>query len=171
MLFDLMTAVLFDSTRFKLPEAKVRVTYYSSNEVGGKTLSINPQGHPRKGRTVAVDPKVFPYGTLFLFPGNKLVIAEDTGTDVVRRKASRRHGKIPVLDVFAGDDEEEIQRLADSMPEVMTVKVIYPDDPLYAQMLPRVRGQETAVATLRRKNEKVAAKNKNLAGSASDSHT
>lgn len=56
----------------------------------------------KEKRTVAVDPKIIPYFSEFTIQSNPplKVIAEDTGSAVVSRKASRQTGGQPVVDIF-----------------------------------------------------------------------
>lgn len=55
--------------------------------------------YPKAGRTVAVDPKIIPYGTFLYIEGKGVHIAEDTGGDI---KGNR-------LDVFVDSHNEAVK--------------------------------------------------------------
>lgn len=96
------------------------------------------------GRTVAVDPKIFPYGTKFRLPDfEKELVAEDTGSDVLKKTASkkraeslRRSGAVsdeearrlaaaPVIDI-AVKDFEQYKKLINTYPSFVYARVTYP---------------------------------------------
>jgi len=101
---------------------EVRVTYYHSGEVGGSTLPRG--GKPKAFKTVAVDPKIIPYGSKIKVPGieNELV-AEDTGGAVKRRVAARRMGRdVPVIDVFVGS-RRNMKKMERTQPHFTKIKI------------------------------------------------
>lgn len=82
-----------------------RVTYYSREECGGRRTSTGTR--PIEGTTIAVDPRLIPYGRTVEIPalkgivGDGLFTASDTGRWVKSRRASRAVGRSePVVDVF-----------------------------------------------------------------------
>lgn len=118
-------ATLANAAPSNIPKSmRVRVTYYVSDPKWGSQISSDPKGSAIAGRTAAVDPEIFPYGSVIHLPLIGEVVAEDTGTDVKSRKASRRHNDIPVIDVFVSN-EEEAEKLAREMPEVMLARVLF----------------------------------------------
>lgn len=59
-----------------------RLTFYTPHELGASTadaLHTATRTIPREGRTIAVDPKVIPKGSLVFIEGWGYYIAEDTG--------------------------------------------------------------------------------------------
>lgn len=74
-----------------------RITAYWQNE-DGWTSDLKSSTGKRlvSGKSCAVDPKVIPYGSAVIVEG-KRYLAHDTGTAVIKRKASQG---APVVDVF-----------------------------------------------------------------------
>jgi len=78
-------------------EILARVTYYWSDPI------TSTGKKPICGKTIAVDPKIIPYGsTVFIPKMNKSFIAQDTGSAVVKRTAAKKLGKPEciVVDVY-----------------------------------------------------------------------
>lgn len=93
-----------------------RVTYYWT----GHQTSTGEK--PRSGHTIAVDPKVIPYGSKVHIPLiGKTYKAHDTGPAVVKKKASR--GKNIVVDVYCSS-KAEAQGYIKKYPMYMPIKVI-----------------------------------------------
>ncbi len=90
------------------------ITWYNglNDKYGSVTAKPNPNGKflAIQGITIAVDPKVIPYGSWVVIPdlalfsegGDGRFYAHDTGTAVVARTASVKRGRaFPVIDVYA----------------------------------------------------------------------
>lgn len=83
-----------------------RVTYYEPRNCPYGNVTATGR-YAVEGVTVAVDPKVVPYGSRVRIPaldglvGDGWFLAQDTGSAVKSRKAARRWGsRAPVVDVF-----------------------------------------------------------------------
>jgi 3D (Asp-Asp-Asp) domain-containing protein len=104
------------------PEPKkmrVRLTFYSGqDDLWGSRVAWSQVKEAKRGRTVAADPTIFPYGTWIEVPGFGKLRVEDTGTAVKSRKASG--GREPVIDVYVGDDKEA-WRLASGRPHYVEI--------------------------------------------------
>ena len=93
-----------------------RVTYYWT----GHQTSTGAK--PKSGHTIAVDPKIIPYGSKVHIPlMKKTYVAQDCGPDVIRKKASR--GKNIVVDVYCSS-KAEAQGYIKRFPMYMPIKVI-----------------------------------------------
>ena len=72
------------------------ITFYSPQELGAKNrfdLKTSIGRIPKQGRTVAVDPKIIPYGSIIYIKNQGYFIAEDCGGKI---KGNR-------LDIFVND--------------------------------------------------------------------
>lgn len=79
------------------------MTVYWKAEDGWTRRGFTSTGGPLVSyETVAVDPKVFPYGSIIEIPSLKLkTVARDTGSAVVSKKAAKQMGRdCPVLDLY-----------------------------------------------------------------------
>lgn len=106
----------------KAEEIMARVTYYW----GCKTTATGKR--PICGKTIAVDPKVIPYGSKVIIPKmQKVFVAHDTGSAVKSRLASRKLGKpnTIVVDVFC-KSRSEAQRKIKKYPMFMPIKIERP---------------------------------------------
>lgn len=93
-------------------ETTVRLTVYWKSEDGWTRKGFTSTGGPLISyKTVAVDPKVFPYGSKIKLPDLGLeTIAWDTGSAVKSRKASRKMGRNdPVIDLYIENKKEALQ--------------------------------------------------------------
>lgn len=84
-------------------ETTVRLTVYWKSEDGWTRRGFTSTGGPLISyKTVAVDPKVFPYGSKIKLPELGLeTVAWDTGSAVKSRKASVKMGRNdPVIDLY-----------------------------------------------------------------------
>jgi 3D (Asp-Asp-Asp) domain-containing protein len=102
-----------------------RITYYWPGN-GGQKGNQTSTGEPAVcGKTVAVDPKVIPYGSEVSIPQmGKTMVAVDTGKSVKNRTASKSLGRNNiVIDVFC-DTKEEAMRRIKMYPMFMEVFVI-----------------------------------------------
>jgi 3D (Asp-Asp-Asp) domain-containing protein len=105
-------------------EIKVRITTYWAK--GGDTDGWSAKRQSSTGVrlkpnfSVAVDPKVIPYFSRVYIPNLGMRVAHDTGTAVIRKKASG--GKYPVIDVFFLYKKDAI-RFANTHPKIVKVKV------------------------------------------------
>ena len=103
----------------------VRLTVYWAR--GGNTDSDSRKcrsstGYTLKqGDSIAVDPKIIPYEKDVIIPNVGLVKAVDTGTDVVRKKASG--GRMPIIDVFFVN-KKDAEHFANNYPKVVKVAVL-----------------------------------------------
>jgi 3D (Asp-Asp-Asp) domain-containing protein len=105
-------------------EIKVRLTAYWAKGSGTDSWSAKRQSSTgatlKPNRSVAVDPKIIPYFSKLYIPNLGFRFAHDTGTDVIRKKAS--HGKYPVVDIFFMT-EKEAMRFVNNNPKVVKVAV------------------------------------------------
>ena len=105
-------------------EIKVRLTAYWAKGSGTDSWSAKRQSSTgatlKPNRSVAVDPKVIPYFSKLYIPNLGFRFAHDTGTDVIRKKAS--HGKYPVVDIFFMT-EKEAMRFVNNNPKIVKVAV------------------------------------------------
>ena len=105
-------------------ELKVRITAYWAK--GGDTDSWSAKRQSSTGVrlkpnvSVAVDPRIIPYFSRVYIPNLGMRIAHDTGTDVIRRKASR--GKYPVIDIFFLHKKDAL-KFANNNPKIVKVAV------------------------------------------------
>ncbi len=103
----------------------VRLTVYWKAEDGWTRRGFTSTGEPLVSyETVAVDPKVFPYGSVIEIPELGLkTVARDCGSAVISRKASRKMGRNdPVIDLYIEDKEEAIS-FANTSPYFVQVEV------------------------------------------------
>jgi 3D (Asp-Asp-Asp) domain-containing protein len=75
----------------------------------------------QSGVSAAVDPRIIPYYSKIKIPDGPTLIAHDTGTDVVNRKAS--HHRLPIVDIFF-NTEREARLFAENTPEIVTVTIL-----------------------------------------------
>jgi len=105
-------------------EIKVRLTAYWARGSDTDSWSAKRQSSTgatlKPNRSVAVDPKIIPYFSKLYIPNLGFRFAHDTGTDVIRKKAS--HGKYPVVDIFFMT-EKEAMRFVNNNPKVVKVAV------------------------------------------------
>ena len=105
-------------------EIKVRLTTYWAK--GGDTDNWSAKRQSSTGVrlkpnvSVAVDPKVIPYFSRLYIPNLGFRYAHDTGTAVIRKKASG--GKYPVIDIFFLH-RKDAERFANNNPKIVKVKV------------------------------------------------
>lgn len=80
---------------------KFALSWYSPKELGKplEKLRTSRGNIPKEGRTIAVDPKVIPYGSVVYIEGYGYYIAEDTGGTI---KGNR-------IDIFTEDYNKAIQ--------------------------------------------------------------
>jgi 3D (Asp-Asp-Asp) domain-containing protein len=105
-------------------EIKVRLTAYWAKGSGTDSWSAKRQSSTgatlKPNKSVAVDPRIIPYFSKLYIPNLGFRFAHDTGTDVIRKKAS--HGKYPVVDIFFMT-EKEAMRFVNNNPKVVKVAV------------------------------------------------
>ena len=105
-------------------EIKVRLTAYWAKGSDTDSWSAKRQSSTgatlKPNRSVAVDPKIIPYFSKLYIPNLGFRFAHDTGTDVIRKKAS--HGKYPVVDIFFMT-EKEAMRFVNNNPKIVKVAV------------------------------------------------
>lgn len=95
-----------------------RVTYYWD---GYKTST---GAKPTINKTIAVDPKIIPYKSKVFIPKmDKTFLAQDTGSAVKSRKASRKLGKSNiVVDIYC-KSKKEADSYIKKYPMFMEIKV------------------------------------------------
>jgi 3D (Asp-Asp-Asp) domain-containing protein len=114
----------FIKDAFPKKEIKVRLTAYWAK--GSDTDSDTAKRRSSTGATlkpnksVAVDPRIIPYFSKLYIPNLGFRFAHDTGTDVIRKKAS--HGKYPVVDIFFMT-EKEAMRFVNNNPKIVKIAV------------------------------------------------
>jgi 3D (Asp-Asp-Asp) domain-containing protein len=105
-------------------EIKVRLTAYWAKGSGTDSWSAKRQSSTgatlKPNRSVAVDPRIIPYFSKLYIPNLGFRFAHDTGTDVIRKKAS--HGQYPVVDIFFLT-EKEAMRFVNNNPKIVKVAV------------------------------------------------
>ena len=105
-------------------EIKVRLTAYWAK--GSDTDSDTARRRSSTGATlkpnksVAVDPRIIPYFSRLYIPNLGFRFAHDTGTDVIRKKAS--HGTYPIVDIFFMT-EKEAMRFVNNNPKIVKIAV------------------------------------------------
>ena len=114
----------FIKTNTPKKEIKVRLTAYWAKGSGTDSWSAKRQSSTgatlKPNKSVAVDPRIIPYFSKLYIPNLGFRFAHDTGTDVIRKKAS--HGKYPVVDIFFMT-EKEAMRFVNNNPKVVKVAV------------------------------------------------
>jgi 3D (Asp-Asp-Asp) domain-containing protein len=114
----------FIKTNTPKKEIKVRLTAYWARGSGTDSWSARRQSSTgatlKPNKSVAVDPKIIPYFSRLYIPHLGFRFAHDTGTDVIRKKAS--HGKYPVVDIFFLT-EKEAMRFVNNNPKIVKVAV------------------------------------------------
>jgi len=114
----------FIKDSFPKKEIKVRLTAYWAK--GSDTDSDTAKRRSSTGATlkpnksVAVDPRIIPYFSKLYIPNLGFRFAHDTGTDVIRKKAS--HGKYPIVDIFFMT-EKEAMRFVNNNPKIVKVAI------------------------------------------------
>ena len=105
-------------------EIKVRLTAYWARGSDTDSWSAKRQSSTgatlKPNRSVAVDPRIIPYFSKLYIPNLGFRFAHDTGTDVIRKKAS--HGQYPVVDIFFMT-EKEAMKFVNNNPKVVKVAV------------------------------------------------
>jgi len=105
-------------------EIKVRLTAYWAKGSGTDSWSAKRQSSTgatlKPNKSVAVDPRIIPYFSKLYIPNLGFRFAHDTGTDVIRKKAS--HGQYPVVDIFFMT-EKEAMRFVNNNPKIVKVAV------------------------------------------------
>ena len=105
-------------------EIKVRLTAYWAKGSGTDSWSAKRQSSTgatlKPNKSVAVDPRIIPYFSKVYIPNLGFRFAHDTGTDVIRKKAS--HGKYPIVDIFFMT-EKEAMRFVNNNPKIVKVAV------------------------------------------------
>ena len=114
----------FIKTNTPKKEIKVRLTAYWAKGSDADSWSAKRQSSTgatlKPNRSVAVDPRIIPYFSKLYIPNLGFRFAHDTGTDVIRKKAS--HGKYPVVDIFFMT-EKEAMRFVNNNPKIVKVAV------------------------------------------------
>lgn len=106
----------------------VTLTTYWSSGAGSDRWSAENQSASgqelRENSSVAADPSIYPYGTIIDIKGVGQRVALDTGSDVIKRKASRLRGvNYPVIDLFF-ESKSEALRFSQSYPTFTTVRIV-----------------------------------------------
>ncbi|MCC7518377.1 MAG: 3D domain-containing protein [Verrucomicrobiae bacterium] len=107
---------------------QARVTYYEPRSCPYGNVTSTGR-YATEGVTVAVDPRVIPYGSrvriaaLDGLVGDGWFLAQDTGSAVKSRKASRRWGsRAPVVDVYVAS-ASKLRRIERAAPMFCMVEV------------------------------------------------
>lgn len=100
-------------------EHLARVTYYwdgNITAIGSKLIN---------NKTIAVDPKIIRYGSRIFIPAmNKTFVAEDTGSAVKSRLASRKNGRTNiVVDIYCKNKKEALNYIA-RYPMFMKIEIV-----------------------------------------------
>jgi 3D (Asp-Asp-Asp) domain-containing protein len=114
----------FIKTNTPKKEIKVRLTAYWAKGSDTDSWSAKRQSSTgatlKPNKSVAVDPRIIPYFSKLYIPNLGFRFAHDTGTDVIRRKAS--NGQYPVVDIFFMT-EKEAMRFVNNNPKIVKVAV------------------------------------------------
>ena len=114
----------FIKTNTPKKEIKVRLTAYWAKGSDTDSWSAKRQSSTgatlKPNRSVAVDPRIIPYFSKLYIPNLGFRFAHDTGTDVIRKKAS--HGKYPIVDIFFMT-EKEAMRFVNNNPKIVKIAV------------------------------------------------
>ena len=114
----------FIKTNTPKKEIKVRLTAYWAKGSDTDSWSARRQSSTgatlKPNKSVAVDPRIIPYFSKLYIPNLGFRFAHDTGTDVIRKKAS--HGQYPVIDIFFMT-EKEAMRFVNNNPKIVKVAV------------------------------------------------
>lgn len=115
-IFILLAALFLFTPIVGAKEYTARVTYYWT---GSKTST---GAKPQAGKTIAVDPKVIPYGSKVIIPQmGRTYVAQDTGSAIVSKKASK--GKTIVVDIYC-KTKAEADAYIKKYPQYMKIKII-----------------------------------------------
>jgi len=105
-------------------EIKVRLTAYWARGSGTDSWSAKRQSSTgatlKPNKSVAVDPRIIPFFSKVYIPNLGFRVAHDTGTDVIKRKASG--GKYPIIDIFFMT-EKEAMKFVNNNPKIVKVAV------------------------------------------------
>ena len=105
-------------------EIKVRLTAYwakgSNTDSWSKKRQSSTGATLKPNKSVAVDPRIIPYFSKVYIPNLGFRVAHDTGTDVIRKKASG--GKYPIIDIFFMT-EKEAMRFVNNNPKIVKVAI------------------------------------------------
>ena len=114
----------FIKTNTPKKEIKVRLTAYWARGSDTDSWSAKRQSSTgatlKPNKSVAVDPRIIPYFSKLYIPNLGFRFAHDTGTDVIRKKAS--HGKYPIVDIFFMT-EKEAMRFVNNNPKIVKIAV------------------------------------------------
>ena len=114
----------FIKTNTPKKEIRVRLTAYWAKGSDTDSWSAKRQSSTgatlKPNKSVAVDPRIIPYFSKLYIPNLGFRFAHDTGTDVIRKKAS--HGQYPVVDIFFMT-EKEAMRFVNNNPKIVKVAV------------------------------------------------
>ena len=122
-----MFGIIFSSNISEAVQPKefiARVTYYWPGGGGQSGKKTSTGNIARSNKTMAVDPKIIPYGSKITIPKmNKVFVAHDTGSAIKKRTASKKLGKNNiVVDVFCENSKEAMCKIK-TYPMFMTIKV------------------------------------------------
>lgn len=112
-------------TPLQAREMMARVTYYWPNSSGQVGTITSTGAKAVCGQTIAVDPKIIPYGSKVVIPEmGKSFKAIDTGSAVKARTAAKKLGRPDaiVIDVFCANKATAMQRIK-KYPLFMKVKI------------------------------------------------
>ena len=114
----------FVKTNTPKKEIKVRLTAYWARGSDTDSWSAKRQSSTgatlKPNKSVAVDPRIIPYFSKLYIPNLGFRFAHDTGTDVIRKKAS--HGTYPIVDIFFMT-EREAMRFVNNNPKIVKIAV------------------------------------------------
>ena len=114
----------FIKTNTPKKEIKVRLTAYWAKGSDTDSWSAKRQSSTgatlKPNKSVAVDPRIIPYFSKLYIPNLGFRFAHDTGTDVIRKKAS--HGTYPIVDIFFMT-EKEAMRFVNNNPKIVKIAV------------------------------------------------
>ena len=112
----------------KVRTVRARVTYYEPRSCPYGNVTSTGR-FATEGVTVAVDPRVIPYGSRVRIPaldglvGDGWFLAQDTGSAVKSRKASRHWGsRAPVVDVYVAS-ARKLRQVEKAVPMFCQVEV------------------------------------------------
>ncbi len=98
-----------------------RVTFYYPREDGSGSRAATGE-RLRPWHICAVDPRIIPYGSELSIPGIGTLLAHDTGTAVVNRKATWGYKRRMIVIDVCVRNAREMNRMAHEFPDIVEIR-------------------------------------------------